>query len=336
MVAIGGGARIPVQTMTKTATTDVAATVAQIREVSAAGAQIVRLAVPSLEAAQALGAIRDQVSVPLVADIHFDHRLALAALAAGADKIRINPGNLGGDKELGLIVEAAAARGVPIRVGVNAGSLEPALLDKYGGPTAEAAAESALLSVARVERLGYSNLVCSIKASDVWRTVAANRRFAAESDVPLHLGITEAGPGEIGTINAAAGLSILLAEGLGDTLRVSLTESPLAEVRVGRAVLVALGLEQGPRLVSCPTCGRCRTDLRSLAHQVQEALEGLRKPVVVAVMGCEVNGPGEAREADVGLALGREQAVLFTRGEKVGVVPVADALTALLAEIEKL
>lgn len=335
-VVIGGGARVSIQTMTKTATTNIAATVDQIREVTAAGAQIVRLAIPSPEAAEALRTIRDQVSVPLVADIHFDHRLALAAIAAGADKIRINPGNIGSDERLGPVVEAAAGKGLPIRVGVNAGSLEPALLEKHGGPTAEAAAESALQNVARLERMGFTDIVCSIKASDVCRTVKANRLFAAESDVPLHLGITEAGPGEAGTISAATGLGILLADGLGDTLRVSLTEPPAVEVRVGRSILVALGLEQGPRLVSCPTCGRCRADVRSLARRVQDALQTVDKPIVVAVMGCEVNGPGEAREADVGLAAGHERATLFRHGEKVANLPLDEALAALLAEIDRL
>lgn len=333
-VAIGGGAPVSVQTMTKTSTSEVAATVAQIKAVVAAGAEIVRLAIPNEDAARGFAEIRQQVpGVPLVADIHFNHELALAAIAAGADKIRINPGNIGDDSRLGPVVEACADKGIPIRIGVNAGSLEKSLLEKYGGPTPEAAAESALRNVARVEAMGFANLLVSIKASDIWRTVQANRLFAKESDLPLHLGITEAGPGESGIVNGAAGVGIMLAEGLGDTLRISLTDPPAEEVRVGREILLALGLMQGPRLVSCPTCGRCRVDLQPLARQVKEALREIETPLVVAVMGCEVNGPGEAREADVGLAAGKDKAILFRRGEIVRTVPFSEALEALRTEL---
>ena len=333
-IAIGGGAPVSIQTMTKTPTSDVAATVAQIKEVVAAGADIVRLAIPNEEAARGFAEIRQQVAdVPLVADIHFNHRLALAAIEAGADKIRINPGNIGDDTRLGPVVAAAASRGIPIRIGVNAGSLEKGLLEKYGGPTPQAAAESALSNVARVEAMGFTNLVVSIKASDIWRTVQANRLFAQVNDLPLHLGITEAGPGESGVVNGAAGVGIMLAEGLGDTLRISLTDPPAAEVRVGREILLALGLMQGPRLVSCPTCGRCQVDLQPLARQVKEALRGIETPLVVAVMGCEVNGPGEAREADVGLAAGKGKAILFRRGQILRTVPFERALEALMEEI---
>jgi (E)-4-hydroxy-3-methylbut-2-enyl-diphosphate synthase len=336
-VLIGGNAPVSVQTMTKTPTSDVAATVAQIKEVVAAGADIVRLAIPNQEAARGFAEIRQQVpTVPLVADIHFHHELALAAIEAGADKIRINPGNIGGDTRLGPVIEAAAAKGIPIRIGVNAGSLEKTLLEKYGGPTPEAAADSALNNVARVEAMGFNNLIVSIKASDIWRTVQANRLFAKENDIPLHLGITEAGPGESGIVNGAAGVGIMLAEGLGDTLRISLTDPPAAEVRVGREILLALGLMQGPRLVSCPTCGRCQVDLQPLARQVKEALRHIETPLVVAVMGCEVNGPGEAREADVGLAAGKGKAILFRHGVILRTVPFEDALEALMAEVEQL
>lgn len=335
-VLIGGEAAISIQTMTKTPTSDVAATVAQIKEVVAAGADIVRLAIPNEEAARGFAEIRQRVAeVPLVADIHFNHKLALAAITAGADKIRINPGNIGDDSRLGPVVEAAAGKGIPIRIGVNAGSLEQGLLEKYGGPTPEAAAESALKNVARVEAMGFTTLVVSIKASDIWRTVQANRLFARENDIPLHLGITEAGPGESGVVNGAAGVAIMLAEGLGDTLRISLTDPPGAEVRVGREILLALGLMQGPRLVSCPTCGRCQVDLQPLARQVKEALRGIETPLVVAVMGCEVNGPGEAREADVGLAAGKGKAILFRRGQVLRTVAFEDALEALIAEVER-
>ena len=277
-VVIGGGATVSVQTMTKTPTSDVAATVAQIKAVVAAGAEIVRLAIPNDE----------------------------------------------------------AARGIPIRIGVNAGSLETSLLDKYGSPTPEAVAESALRNVARVEAMGFTNLAVSIKASDIWRTVQANRLFAKENNIPLHLGITEAGPGEAGVVNGAAGVGIMLAEGLGDTLRISLTDPPAAEVRVGREILLALGLTQGPRLVSCPTCGRCQVDLQPLARQVKEALSHIETPLVVAVMGCEVNGPGEAREADVGLAAGKGKAILFRHGEVLRTVPFGEAFEALMAEVKRL
>lgn len=335
-VTIGGDAPVSVQTMTKTDTADVAATVAQVREVTAAGAEIVRLAIPNEQAARAFADIRQQVNVPLVADIHFDHRLALLCLEGGADKIRINPGNIGDDSRLGPVIEAAAARGVPIRIGVNAGSLEKALLEKYGGATPEAAAESALSNVARVERMGFTDLVVSIKASDIWRTVQANRLFARENDYPLHLGITEAGPGDAGIVTGSAGVAILLSEGLGDTLRISLTDPPSEEVHVGRQILQSLGLRQGARLVSCPTCGRCRVNLQPLARQVQEALGELQVPLVVAVMGCEVNGPGEAKEADVGLAAGKDKVLLFRRGEALRTVPFDQAFEALMAEVREL
>ena len=322
--------------MTKTDTADAAATVAQIKQIIATGADIIRLAIPNHDAARGFAEIRQQVDVPLVADIHFDYRLALAAIEAGADKIRINPGNIGDDSRVGAVVEAAAARGIPIRVGVNAGSLEKPLLEKYGGATPEAAAESALSNVARVERMGFSDIVVSIKASDIWRTVQANRLFAKESDCPLHLGITEAGPGEAGIVSGAAGVGILLAEGLGDTIRISLTDPPTEEVVIGRQILLSMGLISGPRLVSCPTCGRCRVDLQPLARQVHAALGDIQTPLVVAVMGCEVNGPGEAKEADVGLAAGKDKALLFRKGEALRTVPFEEAFEALMDEVRKL
>lgn len=335
-VALGGGAPVSVQTMTKTDTADVAATVAQIKEAHATGADIVRLAIPNQEAARGFAEIRQQLDVPLVADIHFDYKLALAAIAAGADKIRLNPGNIGDDSRVGAVVEAAAAKGIPIRVGVNAGSLEKPLLEKYGGATPEAAAESALSNVARLEGMGFHDIVVSIKVSDIWRTVQANRLFAKESDCPLHLGITEAGPGAAGIVTGAAGVAILLAEGLGDTIRISLTDPPTEEVVVGRQILLAMGLISGPRLVSCPTCGRCRVDLQPLARQVQAALGEIETPLVVAVMGCEVNGPGEAKEADVGLAAGKGKALLFRKGEALRTVPFEDAFEELMGEVRQI
>ncbi|MBU0609152.1 MAG: flavodoxin-dependent (E)-4-hydroxy-3-methylbut-2-enyl-diphosphate synthase [Armatimonadetes bacterium] len=335
-VAVGGGAPVSVQTMTKTDTADVVATVAQIKQAVATGADIVRLAIPHQEAARGFAEIRQQLDVPLVADIHFDYRLALAAIEAGADKIRINPGNIGDDSRVGTVVEAAAAKGIPIRVGVNAGSLEKSLLEKHGGATPEAAAESALSNVARLEAMGFRDLVVSIKASDIWRTVQANRLFARESDCPLHLGITEAGPGVAGIVTGAAGVGLLLAEGLGDTIRISLTDPPTEEVVVGRQILLAMGLISGPRLVSCPTCGRCRVDLQPLARRVAMALREIEAPLVVAVMGCEVNGPGEAKEADVGIAAGKGKAILFRKGEVLRTVPFVEAFDELMREVKSL
>ncbi len=332
-VAIGGEAPVSVQTMTKTDTADAEATLHQVQATAGAGAQIVRVAIPSQQALDGFAQIVAGSPVPIVADIHFDYKLALAALERGAHKIRINPGNIGDDRRLGAVLEAASEAGIPVRLGINAGSLEQDLLEKYGHPTAEALCESALRSVQRAENLGFSDIVVSIKASDVPTTVAANRIFARESDVPLHLGITEAGFGTAGVAKSAVGLGLLLAEGIGDTIRVSLTDDPVEEVRVGRAILQSLGMISGPTLVSCPTCGRCKVDLRPIAEQVQEALQEIDRPIVVAVMGCEVNGPGEAREADIGLACGGEYGVIFRRGEVLRRVKITQAAQELLAEI---
>jgi len=331
-VQIGGGARVSVQSMTKCPTTDVEGVLRQIEAVRDAGADFVRLAVPDAEAVEAFGEVRRRSLLPLVADIHFDYRLAIAAAEAGADKLRINPGNIGGQDRVAAVADAARARGIPIRVGVNAGSLDRALLSRHGGATPEALCESALANIAQLEAVGFKDVVVSIKASDIARTVAANRLFAQQSDAPLHLGITEAGFGLSGVVNSAVGLGVLLHEGLGDTLRVSLTEPPEREVEVGLEVLKALGLRGGPRLVSCPTCGRCKVDLRPVAEAVREGLRDLQADLTVAVMGCEVNGPGEAREADLGIASGAGKAVLFVRGERVRTVPIEQAAEALLAE----
>ncbi len=328
-LAIGGDAPVSVQTMTNTDTRDVQATIDQIRLAVGAGAQIVRCAVPDMEAAAALADIVPSVGVPVVADIHFDYRLAIAAAEAGVHKLRINPGNIGGDDKLRPVVEAARDRGIAIRVGVNAGSLEKDLLERFGHPAPEALAESALRNAERVEDMGFRDIVVSIKASDVMTTIAANRKFAERSDIPLHLGITEAGIGRAAIVHSAVGLGLLLAEGIGDTLRVSLTGDIIDEVLVGRDILLALGLISGPRLVSCPTCGRCQVDLAAIAGEVEAMLHDIDKPIVVAVMGCEVNGPGEAREADVGLAGGRSRCALFRRGEVLRTVPVADAVEEL-------
>ncbi len=333
---IGGGAPISVQTMTKTDTGDAKATLEQIKQVAAAGANLVRVAVPKAGVMDSFRCICAESPLPVVADVHFDYRLAVEAAHCGAAKLRINPGNLGGPERLAAVLEAAGEAGIPVRIGVNAGSLPRESLEQHGGPTAAAMAAAAHRMVAEAQALGFCDLVVSLKASDVLRTVRANRLFAAESDLPLHLGITEAGLGLEAVVRSAVGLGTLLAEGLGDTLRVSLTDDPAAEVRAGRQILQALNLLSGPVLVACPTCGRCQIDLRPIAEEVRQALDGLTAPLVVAVMGCEVNGPGEARHADVGLAAGREAVALFRRGEVVRRVPVAEAAQALLAEVKQL
>lgn len=341
-VAVGGDAVVSVQTMTKTDTRDVDATVAQVNEVAAIGCDIVRLAVPDAAAAAALAAIRPQVTVPLVADIHFDHRLALAALAAGVDGLRINPGTIGGSVNVREVVAGARERRVPIRIGVNSGSLEKDLLERYGGATPEALVDSALRHVALLDAEGYHEIKLSVKATDVARTVAAYRLLAARTDYPLHLGVTEAGTFLAGTVRSSAALGLLLAEGIGDTIRISLTDTPAREVRVGLELLRALGLRPpGPAVVSCPTCGRAQADVVELAHRVEEELErycrahpGTACPAV-AVMGCVVNGPGEAREADVAVAGGKGRFALYVRGEHVRTVPESEALAALMDEVRR-
>ncbi len=335
-VRIGGGAAVSVQSMGKCPTTDVDAVLAQIEAVEQAGADFMRLAIPDTEALSAFGRIRERSPLPLVADIHFDHKLAIGAAEAGADKLRINPGNIGSDERVAAVAEAANARGIPIRVGVNAGSLESGVAEKHGGATPAALCESALRNVERLADVGFTNVAVSIKASDVARTVEANRQFAQSCDVPIHLGITEAGFGLSGVVGSSIGLGLLLYEGIGDTIRVSLTEPPENEVAVGLEILKALGLRGGARLVSCPTCGRCRVDMRPVAEAVRDGLKGISADITVAVMGCEVNGPGEAKDADLGIASGAGRALLFVKGEKRHTVPIEDAAETLLAEARKL
>ena len=331
-VAIGGGAPVSVQSMTNTDTRDVTATLAQIRALSDAGCEIVRCAVPDREAAVALGAIRRDSPVPLIADIHFDYQLALAVLDGGIDGLRLNPGNIGARWKVEEVVRACRDRQVPIRIGVNAGSLEKELLEKYGHPTAAAMAESALGHIRILEELNYREIKVSLKASDVRRTVGAYRLLAAQVDYPLHIGITEAGTTWAGTVKSAVGLGALLIDGLGDTLRVSLTGDPVEEVRVGWEILKSLDLrERCPVFVSCPTCGRCQIDLIPVAEEVERRLHDLPKKLTVAVMGCAVNGPGEAREADIGIAGGKGEGLLFRKGEIVRKVP-ADRLADVLVE----
>jgi len=332
-VAIGGGAPISVQSMTKTDTRDVEATVRQIRALEQAGCEIVRLAVPDAEAAEALARIRRAVSLPLVADVHFDHRLALRALKAGVDGLRLNPGTIGAPDKVREIVKAAKARRTVIRVGVNSGSLEKDLLKKFGGATAEAMAASALRHVRFLEDLDFREIKVSLKASDVPRTLEAYRLMAGRTDAPFHAGITEAGGLLAGAVKSAAGLALLLREGLADTVRVSLTAPPEEEVRTAFRILAALRLrERGPEVVSCPTCGRCEVDLIPLAAEVENRLAGLRTPLVVAVMGCAVNGPGEAREADLGVAFGRNKAVIFKEGKLLRRVRPVEVVEELARE----
>ena len=336
-VAIGGENPIRIQSMCNTKTEDVEATVAQIRALTAAGCEIVRVAVPTVAAAEAIGDIQRQIKIPLVADIHFDYRLALAAMEHGADKIRINPGNIGEDWKLREVVNAAKERNIPIRVGVNSGSLEKDLLQKYGGVTAEGIVESALEKVRRIEELGYENLVISIKSSDVLMCIRAHELLAAETDYPLHIGITEAGTLLRGTVKSAVGLGVILYEGIGDTIRVSLTGDPLEEIKAAREILKSLGLRKGGvEVVSCPTCGRTEIDLIGLANRVESLVERYSDlDVRVAVMGCVVNGPGEAREADFGVAGGKGAGVLIRKGEVIRTMPESELLPALEAELQR-
>jgi (E)-4-hydroxy-3-methylbut-2-enyl-diphosphate synthase len=336
-VAIGGDAPVVVQSMTNTDTRDVASTVRQIDELFDGGCEIVRLAVPDLEAAEALRPIKARVKPPIIADIHFDHRLALAALKAGADGLRINPGNIGGVSAVEKVVREAEARQIPIRIGVNAGSLSRKILEKHGHPTPEAMVESALEHIRLFEELGYERIKVSLKSSSVLTTIAAYVLLSEKVDYPLHLGVTEAGTLIAGTVKNALGIGILLFKGIGDTLRVSLSRPPVEEVKVAYEILRALDLRhRGPEIISCPTCGRCEIDLFKLVGEVEQALSGMRSSPKVAIMGCVVNGPGEAREADVGVAGGRKQGVLFRKGELVRKIPESDLARELIEEVMKL
>jgi len=332
---IGGGNPILIQSMTNTKTQDVEATVAQILQLEKAGCDIIRCAVPDMEAAQALGKIKEQIHIPLVADIHFDYRLAIAAIENGADKIRINPGNIGSEDRIKAVVDAAKAKNIPIRVGVNSGSLEKNLVEKYGGVTAEGLVESALDKVAIIERLGYDNLVISIKSSDVMMCVKAHELIADKTTHPLHVGITEAGTIKAGNIKSACGLSMILSQGIGDTIRVSLTGDPIEEIKTAKLILRTLGLRKGGiEVVSCPTCGRTQIDLIGLANKVENLVEEFSDlDIKVAVMGCVVNGPGEAKEADLGVAGGIGEGLLIKHGEVVRKMPESELLNALREEL---
>lgn len=335
-VPLGGGAAVAVQSMCNTKTWDVEATVSQIKALRAAGCEIVRLAVPDMRSAQAISAIKERTDIPLVADIHFDYRLALACAERGIDKIRINPGNIGGEENVKAVAVACRARHIPIRIGVNAGSLEKRLIEKYGHPCPEAMVESARGHVALLEKFGFEDICLSMKASSVPLTVAAYRLAAESFPYPLHLGVTETGTEWNGTIRSAVGIGTLLCEGIGDTIRVSLTADPVKEVGAGIAILKAAGLRKdGVRFVSCPTCGRTEIDLIGLAGRVEERVKDMDRDITVAVMGCVVNGPGEAREADYGIAGGREKGLLFKKGQVLGTYPYDRLCDALVELIEK-
>lgn len=334
-LVLGGGNPIRVQSMTNTRTEDLVKTVRQVRRLEAAGCEIVRVAVPTMEAAANIAAIKKRMSGPLVADIHFNHRIAIAAIEAGADKIRINPGNIGGPKRLAEVARAAKERGIPIRVGVNSGSLEEDLLEKYGHPSADALVESALRNVGLLEDMDFTDIVVSLKSTYVPTTIESYRKIASKVRYPLHLGLTEAGLPGSGTIKSAITIGLLLAEGIGDTIRVSLTSSPIEEVRVARQILQALGMRRfGPEVISCPTCGRLQIDLISLTREVEKRLRDTKKDITVAILGCAVNGPGEAREADIGIAAGKGSGFLIRKGEFVRKVREEDLLEALMEEIE--
>ena len=334
---IGGGAPVVVQSMTKTDTRDVASTVAQIKRLEAAGCEAVRAAVLDYNAAKAIKAIKKAIKIPFIADVHFDYKLALESIANGIDGLRINPGNIGDKLKIKEVVNAAKDRGIPIRIGVNAGSLEKELLKKYGHPTAKALVESAKRHIKILEDLNFTSIKVSLKASDVMKTVEAYRLFSKKFNYPLHIGISEAGPAFSGTIKSAVGLGILLSEGIGDTIRVSLTSDPADEVKVAYEILKSLHLRQkGPEIISCPTCGRCQIDIKGLVNKIEAELTNIKNPIKVAVMGCVVNGPGEAREADIGIAGGKGIGILFKQGKVVKKFKEHELFKTLMKEINKL
>ena len=336
-VPIGGGAPVVIQSMLNTKTTDVAGSLSQIGRLKAAGCQIARLAVPNMEAAKAFGEICKESPLPLVADIHFDYKLAIAAAEGGASKIRINPGNIGGEDRVKAVVDVCKAKRIPIRIGVNGGSLDKRLLEKYDHPTAEALVESAFEHLALLERFGFYDCCVSMKSSTVPTMVESSRLFRSKCDYPLHIGVTETGPVRMGLMKSAMGIGALLLDGIGDTIRVSLTDDPVEEVYAAKDILKAAGIrKEGVNIISCPTCGRTQIDLIGLVNKVDEALKDCQKPITVAVMGCVVNGPGEAREADIGIAGGDGCGMLFEKGQQVAKLPYEELLPALLKRIEEL
>ena len=336
-VLIGGGAPVVIQSMLNTKTTDVAASLEQIKKLKTAGCQIARLAVPNMEAAKSFAEICKESPLPLVADIHFDYKLAIAAAEGGASKIRINPGNIGGEDRVKAVVDVCKDKKIPIRIGVNGGSLDKKLLEKYGHPTAEALVESAFEHLELLEKYGFYDSCMSMKSSNVPTMVAAARLFRSKCDYPLHIGVTETGPVKMGLMKSAMGIGALLLDGIGDTIRVSLTDDPVEEVYAAKDILKAAGLrKEGVNIISCPTCGRTQIDLIGLVNKVDEALKDCQKPITVAVMGCIVNGPGEAREADIGIAGGDGCGMLFEKGQQIEKLPYDDLLPALLKRIETL
>ncbi|NLP46053.1 MAG: flavodoxin-dependent (E)-4-hydroxy-3-methylbut-2-enyl-diphosphate synthase [Epulopiscium sp.] len=336
-VLVGGNHPISIQSMTNTDTRDVEATVKQIWDLEKEGCEIIRVAVPDMKAAQSLGAIKSKIHIPLVADIHFDYRLAIESINQGVDKLRINPGNIGSKERIKAVVEVAKKHNIPIRIGVNAGSLEQTILERYGGVTAEGLVESALRHIMILEQYNFTNIIVSLKASSIPLALSSYMQLAQKVDYPLHIGITEAGTLWSGTIKSAAGIGSLLAQGLGDTLRVSLTGDPLEEVRCAKQILQSLGLRKfGAEIISCPTCGRTEINLIRLAEEVEKRCQHLTKPITVAVMGCVVNGPGEAKEADIGIAGGKGVGVIFKKGQLIKRVPEDQLLQVLMEEIEKM
>lgn len=333
-ITIGGDAPVSVQSMTRTQTSDIDATVTQINQLEQSGCDIIRLAVPDERAARALASIKKQVHIPLVADVHFDYRLALLSIDSGADKIRMNPGNIRRSDQIKLVLIKAKDRNIPIRMGINAGSLEKDLLQKYGSPCAEALVESAMHQIEMCERFGFENLVVSLKSSDVHLMIDANRLIADKIDYPLHLGVTEAGSARMGTIKSAIGIGVLLNEGIGDTIRVSLTADPVKEVQAGLDILRTLKLKNDTiQIVSCPACARTKADLHRIVNDIESQLSNLKKPLKIAIMGCEVNGPGEAREADIGIVYGQDKAVLFKKGKTIKTFPGENIIEELLKEV---
>ena len=334
-VPVGGGAPVTVQSMTTTKTTDIYPTLNQIRNLEVAGCDIVRVTVPDEASAEALPEIKAGISIPLVADIHFNYRIALLALDAGIDKLRINPGNIGGEKRVQAVVEKAKERGVPIRIGVNSGSLEADLLERDGGPTARGMVDSAIRHCEILERMEFEDIVVSLKSSHVPRMIEAYRRFADEREYPLHLGVTEAGPVEAGTIKSSAGIGTLLGEGIGDTIRISLADDPVIETRVAKKLLQVLELRpSGINVIACPSCGRAEVDVHRLAAEVEKRTAHLDKNITIAVMGCAVNGPGESREADIGIAGGVRKGLLYLKGQKEHTIPEEELVDALIRKVE--
>jgi (E)-4-hydroxy-3-methylbut-2-enyl-diphosphate synthase len=332
-IPVGGGHPVVIQSMTNTPAHDVGATLAQVARLGAAGCRVVRLAVPDTEAVGAFRSVKDQTDIPLVADIHFDYKLAIAAIEAGADKVRINPGNIGGEERVRAVIHAARGARVPIRIGVNSGSLEKKLLEKHGSPCAAALAESALSWISFFEKENFGDIIVSIKASDVLTTVEACRALSARTDVPQHIGITESGTARSGSIRSSVGLGMLLADGIGDTVRVSLSGDPVQEIYVAKEILKSLGLMDGPTVIACPTCGRTQVDVAQTAEKVEELVSGMSTDIKVAVMGCVVNGPGEARESDIGIAGGKGEWLLFVKGEPLRKVNEDNVLEELKKEI---